>query len=58
MYKLKILCGMAKSSKPLSQGVSNVLFQILHDLTLEFLDSVYIFLLLDDSSFSVGECPL
>ena len=37
--------GMVKSSKPLGQGISNFLFQIL-------LDSVYISLVLDDSSFS------
>ena len=55
---LKILCGMAKSSQPLGQVTSNFLFQILLDSTLEFLDSVYIFLVLNDSSFSVGKCPL
>ena len=48
---------MAKSSKPLSQVISNFLFQILLDSTLKFLDSVYIFLVLDDLSFSVGKCP-
>lgn len=30
-------------STPLGQGMSNFLFQILLDSTLEFLDSVYIF---------------
>ena len=41
---------MTKSSQPLGQGISNFLFQILLDSTLEFLDSVYISLVL--------KCPL
>ena len=39
---LKNLYGMIKSSKPLDHGISNFSFQILLDLTLEFLDSIYI----------------
>ena len=43
---------MVKSSKPLGLGISNFPFQILLDSTSQFLDSVYISLELDDSSFS------
>ena len=53
-----LLCGMAKSSKPLSQGFSNFLFQGLLDSTLVFLDLGYSFLVLNDSSFSVEKYPL
>ena len=42
---------MVKSFDYLGQGISNFLFQILLDSTLEFLDSVCISLVLDDSSF-------
>ena len=39
---------MTKSSQPLGQGISNFLLSILLDLTLEFLDSAYISLVLDN----------
>ena len=48
---------MAKSSKPLGLDISKFLFQILLDLTLEFLGLVYISLGLDNSSFSARKCP-
>ena len=42
-----------KDFQILGEGISNFSFQILLDLNLEFIDSVYISLSLDDSSFLV-----
>ena len=42
-----------KDFQILGEGISNFSFQILLDLNLEFIDSVYISLALDDSSFLV-----
>ena len=47
-----------KDFQILGEGISNLSFQILLDLNLEFIDSVYISLALDDSSFLVWKCPL
>ena len=47
-----------KDFQILGEGISNFSFQILLDLNLEFIDSVYISLALDDSSFLVWKCPL
>ena len=47
-----------KDFQILGEGISNLSYQILLDLNLEFIDSVYISLALDDSSFSVWKCPL
>ena len=41
----------AKNSKLLGQGISNVLFQIILNSVLEFVDSVYASLVLDDNMF-------
>ena len=53
-----ILYGMIKSSKLLDRGISNILFQIILDSTLEFQDIVYTSLALTVSLFAVQKFPL
>ena len=52
-----ILYGMKKISKVLDQGISNILFQILLDSSLEFQGLVYTSLVLDGSLYAVWKFP-